>query len=38
MITCYDCGEELYETDDPEPYPWVYVNGHIYCRSCSEQH
>lgn len=37
MITCNQCGKELYETDDPEPNPWVCVDDHIYCRSCSEQ-
>jgi hypothetical protein len=36
MITCHQCNKELYETDDPEPYNWICVDGYIYCWSCSE--
>lgn len=34
MIICYDCGKELYETDDNKPYEWVVINGYIYCWDC----
>ena len=34
MITCFQCGKELYDTDEHEPYQWVFINGHLYCWNC----
>ena len=37
MICCRECVKELKESDEKESYPWVFVNGHIYCRSCADK-
>jgi hypothetical protein len=37
MITCCQCGKEIYETDEPEPYPWCMVDEHIYCWDCMNE-
>ena len=36
MITCHQCGKELFETDEPEPYPWRLVDGYLYCLDCMD--
>jgi len=37
MICCFECARELEDADDDKPYPWTFVNGHIYCRSCADK-
>jgi hypothetical protein len=34
---CHQCGKELYETDDPEPYPWIVVETDVFCLTCSKE-
>jgi len=36
-MNCDKCNKELVEPEELEPYPWVFVNGHIYCRSCADK-
>lgn len=37
MITCHQCGKELFETDEPEPYPWQLVDEYLYCLGCMDE-
>jgi hypothetical protein len=32
---CYECGKELPECDEHEPYPWVLVVADLYCLECA---
>lgn len=34
---CDLCGKEIFETDEPEPYPWVMVDGYLYCLDCMDE-
>jgi len=34
MIYCHQCGKELPECDDNEPYPWRLVDEYLYCLNC----
>jgi len=33
-MCCHQCGRELPEWEEPEPYPWGYVEGELYCLDC----
>lgn len=37
MITCYQCGKELIEPDENEPYPWRLIEVNLYCRDCLDE-
>ena len=32
---CNQCGRELPECDENEPYPWIVVEGYVYCLKCT---
>jgi len=36
-MLCDECKKVLEEPEEDESYPWVFVNGHIYCRSCADK-
>ena len=31
---CDQCGKELPEPEENEPYPWQLVDENLYCRDC----
>lgn len=36
-MTCYQCGKDLPECTDNEPYPWGFVDGYLYCLDCMDE-
>ena len=36
-MTCHQCGKELPEWIEPEPYPWGCVDGYLYCLECMDE-
>ena len=36
-MRCDGCGKILEDSEEHEPYPWLFVNGHIYCWSCASK-
>jgi hypothetical protein len=38
MITCHQCGKELFDTDEHEPYQWVLVDEYLYCWDCMDEY
>jgi len=36
-MTCHQCGKILPEWQEPEPYPWGFVDGCLYCLDCMDE-
>lgn len=36
-MICDQCGRELPEWQEPEPYPWGFVDGYLYCLKCMDE-
>lgn len=34
---CHQCGKELPECSDNEPYPWQLVDENLYCLDCTDE-